>query len=111
MSQDGAVEAAFYSAFGARLRVLREARQMSQGGLAVELGVHRNTICRWEQGESAIDLWLLMRVADVLSIPHEQLLPARRLVWGESRYIRERDRARLAIQRERDPELQRKEIA
>jgi len=35
----------------ARARAIREAAGLSQGRIALELGVHRITVSRWENGE------------------------------------------------------------
>lgn len=51
---------------GAELRALRRALGLTQTCLAVELGTAKNTIARWERGESPIRESAL-RLARVLS--------------------------------------------
>lgn len=104
---DGEIESVFYREFGRKLAAKRKHRGFSQESLAAELGVHRNTVCRWERGESPIDLWVLLRLADLLSCQHLMLLPAREFTWGGPMVRRmqvERDPA-SRIQQERDPQI------
>lgn len=56
---------------------------MPQQTLAAEIGVHRNTLMRWEMGEGSLPLWMLLRICDVLCCQHLLLLPARTYTWGE----------------------------
>jgi DNA-binding XRE family transcriptional regulator len=104
--QAGTVERAFNEATGLSLLMHRKDQGFSQTALAVEIGVHRNTVMRWETGQAGIPLWHLMRIAYVLRISHLLLLPDRDLVWGIDleRTMSERDPVE-GIQQERDPQF------
>lgn len=92
-TQDGAIEATFYQRLGSQIESTRKHRGISQTELGSLLGVHRNTIMRWESGESPVDLWQMLRLADVLSCNHLMLLPPREFTWGGDlrKLLRERD--------------------
>ena len=108
--KDGEIEALFYQELGRKLELRRKAQGLTQQALAAELGVHRNEICRWEAGESAMPLWMLMRVADVLSCKPNFLVPSREYTWGIYReHLRERDPGKKSVAAERDPRLSREE--
>jgi transcriptional regulator with XRE-family HTH domain len=110
---DTVIEAAFYEHMGRFIEAKRIQRKMSQSVVAEMMGVHRNTIMRWESGDCRIDTWHLLRLADVLSINHLLLLPPRQYTWGRdlSRLFRERDERAMRIQEERDPKLTQREVA
>ena len=82
MSEDGAIEREFCCEQGRLLREKREHRRISQAQLGALVGVHRNTIWRWEDGDAGIPVWMLLRVADALSCNHLALMPAKRYTWG-----------------------------
>jgi transcriptional regulator with XRE-family HTH domain len=110
---DGMIEGNFYRRMGSLLEAKRKQRGVSQTDVGSAIGVHRNTIMRWESGESAIDMWQLLRLADVLSCNHLLLLPSREFTWGTDlvRLERERDPlGRKPLQLERDPELTIEEV-
>lgn len=67
-------EQQFYAQLGVLIRNKRQARHISQCSLAVAIGVHRNSIRRWEQGE-AVNTLELLRIAHALSCNHLVLLP------------------------------------
>ena len=75
-------ERAFNSAIGLIIESKRKERGISQQMLALSVGVHRNTLCRWESGERACPLWMLLRIADLLCCNHLVLLPRREYTWG-----------------------------
>ena len=104
--RDGELEAAFYQELGRKLELRRKAQGMTQQALAAKLGVHRNMVYRWEAGESAVPLWMLLRAADLLGCNHLFLMPSKEYTWGLYRdYLRERDPGKKAVQNERDPAL------
>jgi DNA-binding XRE family transcriptional regulator len=104
--RDGELEAAFYQELGRKLELRRHTQGMAQLTLAANLGVHRNTVMRWESGEMKCPLWMLLRAADLLGCNHLFLMPSRDYVWGLYRdYLRERDPGKKAVQKERDPAL------
>lgn len=75
-------ERAFDSEIGRIIESKRKERGISQQMLALSVGVHRNTLCRWESGERGCPLWMLLRIADVLCCNHLVLLPRREYTWG-----------------------------
>lgn len=62
---------------GQTLARLRAARGLSQEQLALQLGVSRSTVSRWESGAVALAVVDLVRVARVLDCPTAELVP-----WG-----------------------------
>lgn len=73
------------------LRVWRTRQQLTQGELAVRLGVHINTVNRWENGETAVPPFLPLaldtlerqsRAADSLQHEPDQASPQRRAEQG-----------------------------
>lgn len=63
---------------GERLRAARLRAVLTQGDLALALGVDRSTVAKWESGERAMTVVALTRVADVLGIPPAALLEEQR---------------------------------
>ena len=63
--------------FGERLATLRKERGMSQEDLAEKLQLTRQTISKWELGNSAPDLELLMQLAEVFDVSVDCLLGAK----------------------------------
>jgi transcriptional regulator with XRE-family HTH domain len=61
--------------FGARLRLLRHERQLSQEELAFRSGLHRTYVSSAERGERNVSLVNLERLAKALSIPLRDLIP------------------------------------
>ena len=103
---DIGIEAAFASALGANIEAKRKQRQIHQQALAADIGVHRNTLMRWESGESMPSPWELLRLADMLGCNYIHLLPSREHTWGRDLrpMMRERDPVRGA-QLERDARI------
>ncbi|ATY92715.1 putative phage regulatory protein [Pectobacterium atrosepticum SCRI1043] len=62
------------SAFAERLRLLREARNLSQVRLAELLGVDPRVYNRWEKGVSAPHLETVVNIADVLQVSMDELV-------------------------------------
>ena len=50
-----------------RIKKVREARGMTQGGFAEALGVDRALVSRWENGKKIPQLDTLIRISDVLN--------------------------------------------
>lgn len=63
-------------ALGQRLCEKRQARGLTQGQLAVRLGVTRQAISKWEHGQSQPDLDNLKQLAEVYSCSVDELLGA-----------------------------------
>ena len=72
------------AAFGTRLRDLREKANLSQPQLADILGVQRQTISSWEQGTTAPDVRLLLRLKQELQKEKQLVVDVSSLV-GEHR--------------------------
>ena len=62
------------SEFAERLRLLREARQLSQVRLAELVGVDPRAYNRWERGTIAPHLDTLVKIADVLQVSLDELV-------------------------------------
>lgn len=104
MDQTGPVEFNFNRELGQNVARARSRHKISACRLAADVGVHRNTVCRWEHGDTAIPLWYLARIADVLRINIVMLLPPAEHVWGPQLRpaLHERD-PKKDVQSERDP--------
>jgi len=63
-------------AIGDRVRRCRSAKGMTQERLAEALGVHAETVSRYETGAISASIALLYRLADVLGVQVEALLPS-----------------------------------
>ena len=72
------------SGFAERLRLLREARQLSQVRLAELVGVDPRAYNRWERGTIAPHLETLVKIADVLQVSLDELV-GRKAVSSETR--------------------------
>ena len=59
-----------------KLKQLRKNKGLSQEALAAELCVVRQTISKWEKGNSAPDADMLLKIAEVLQTPVSELLSA-----------------------------------
>lgn len=53
---------------GQRIRAARRARERNQKELSARLGIHRNSLVRYERGERGIDVELLVRIARELGV-------------------------------------------
>ncbi len=60
------------------IQILRKKRSLTQEGLAELVGVTRQTIAKWESGESAPDLALAGRLAGALDVTLDELVEAPR---------------------------------
>ena len=104
----------FYTELGRRLLKARKHEGISRATLGSEIGAHRNTVERWELGGGSMELWMVLRVCDVLHVNILAVLPPTDLTWGNDlgSVERERNRALLkSVQMERDPVLTLKELA
>ena len=110
MSDTITIESRFAQELGRNIGSKRQACQWRQQDLAVEIGVHRNTLMRWEDGLSECPMLMLLRICDTLGCNHLSILPGRDFTWGAYREAqRERDIKRR-IRYERDPALSEHEI-
>jgi transcriptional regulator with XRE-family HTH domain len=60
--------------FAQRLKLLREARQISQARLAELLGIDPRSYNRWERGGNVPHLETLIRIADILQVTLDELV-------------------------------------
>ncbi|GLS24604.1 helix-turn-helix domain-containing protein [Marinibactrum halimedae] len=60
--------------FAKRLKLLREARQLSQSRLAELLGIDPRSYNRWERGGNVPHVDTLIKVADVLQVTLDELV-------------------------------------
>ena len=60
------------------IQILRKKRSLTQEALAEQVGVTRQTIAKWESGESAPDLPLAGRLAGALDVTLDELVEAPR---------------------------------
>ena len=60
--------------FGENLKTLRKNKGITQEELAARLNVVRQTISKWEKGQSVPDSEMLVRLAEIFEVPVSQLL-------------------------------------
>ena len=60
--------------FGERLKELRKAAELTQASLAETLGVHLQTVSKWEQGESIPDVRCGKQLAILYNTTLDELL-------------------------------------
>ncbi|GGM27954.1 transcriptional regulator [Paraliobacillus quinghaiensis] len=60
--------------FGGNIQRLRKEKHLSQEKLATEMGVSRQSVSKWELGESTPDLERLQRLSKVLDVSIDELL-------------------------------------
>lgn len=98
-------EAEFSYEVGEKIRQKRIQRKMSQTTLAKIIGVHRNSIWRWEDGDVPVPLWYFLQICYALSMPHTMMLPATSV--RNTALLNQVEREVLPsfrdLQRERDP--------
>lgn len=82
----------FYAEIGRKIESKREQRGLTQTQVGDAVGVHRNSIYRWEAG-TEMSLFDFLRVCNALSMPHTMMLPGAELPPGIllRQLIRERD--------------------
>ena len=66
----------WYRDFGAKLRLLRENRGLTQGGLATSVGLTRTSLTNIEKGRQKVLLHTVMEIAAALSVDARELLPS-----------------------------------
>ena len=59
---------------GKRIRELREANSLSQVSLASKLGVSKQSISNWENGNILPSIDMLIRIAEIFSVSTDYLL-------------------------------------
>jgi transcriptional regulator with XRE-family HTH domain len=67
------LEAEFSVRLGMWLQQLRRNRKLSRRALGEAVGVHRNTVARFEHG-TPLHLWMFLRICEELEVPPEEVL-------------------------------------
>ena len=62
------------SVFAERLKLLRQARSMTQSRLAELLAVNPRAYSRWERGDNVPHLETLVKIADILQVTLDELV-------------------------------------
>lgn len=81
--------------FNERLMTLRKKRGLSQEELGFELGVSRQTVSKWESGQSYPDFQRLVLLADYFDISLDELV--RGLDVGDVRALNESEKQLSSI--------------
>lgn len=81
--------------FNERLMALRKKRGLSQEELGFELGVSRQTVSKWESGQSYPDFQRLVLLADYFDISLDELV--RGLDVGDVRALNESEKQLSSI--------------
>ena len=63
--------------FNENLKTLRKNKGITQEELAVRLNVVRQTVSKWEKGQSVPDAEMLVKLAEIFEVPVSQLLGTR----------------------------------
>lgn len=63
--------------FHENLKTLRKNKGITQEELAARLNVVRQTISKWEKGQSVPDAQMLVKLAEIFDVPVSQLLGSR----------------------------------
>ncbi len=64
-----------HEAFGLNLRMARRAAKIHQADLAKQLGLARTTLIAIEQGQRKIRPWDVVKAAEILGMPAQDLIP------------------------------------
>jgi transcriptional regulator with XRE-family HTH domain len=98
--QRGDYEQRFEAEIGHAIQRKREALGMDQAELGNRVGVHANTIWRWENGES-LSYWMFLRICDALGVQPGGMTPSHATYLGMAirRMERERDAEATADER------------
>lgn len=70
-------------AIGRRIKAAREAAGLGQAEMARKMGVSNTTAWRWEAGKTSVPTPQLRKIAQLLKVPMETLLPPVRLAEVE----------------------------
>ena len=63
--------------FGENLKTLRKNKGITQEELAARLNIVRQTVSKWEKGQSVPDAEMLVKLAEVFEVPVSHLLGSR----------------------------------
>lgn len=63
--------------FAENLKTLRKNKGITQEELAARLNIVRQTVSKWEKGQSVPDAEMLVKLADIFEVPVSQLLGSR----------------------------------
>ena len=61
---------------GENIQLFRKGKSITQEGLAEIIGVSRQTMAKWESGESAPDLEMAEKLSQALDVPLDELVKA-----------------------------------
>lgn len=72
---------------GERISLLRKEQKISQGQLAEALGISRQAVSKWENGQSSPDTLNLIRLAEALNTEVEYLATGRKPTYDEPQIV------------------------
>ena len=72
---------------GERISLLRKEQKISQGQLADTLGISRQAVSKWENGQSSPDTLNLIRLAEALNTEVEYLATGRKPTYDEPQIV------------------------
>ena len=72
---------------GERISLLRKEQKISQGQLAEALGISRQAVSKWENGQSSPDTLNLIRLAETLNTEVEYLATGRKPAYDEPQIV------------------------
>ena len=58
---------------GQRIKALRREKELTQGALALRLGLTQQAVAKWESGQSAPDYHMLVKLAEALAVEPDTL--------------------------------------
>ena len=91
---------------GLNLRQSRRKRRVQSGHLAAKLGIHRNTLSRWEHAEAEISLWDFLQYCAALDVSPTHLLPGWTMRAGMlAGQVERENQAKKSVKAQRDPLL------
>lgn len=111
----------FNREMGRMIIAMRKKKKVTQSSLAVRVGLHRNTLHRYEVGDFDMPVQVLARIASALDSHLLALVPDARYTWEEparrrptkgevlAELIEQRD-PKKGAQFERDPRLTKSEL-
>lgn len=65
--------------FSSQLKILRQAKNLSQEALAEQLFISRQAISKWENGDATPDLENLVKLAEIFKVSLDELVLGKRL--------------------------------
>lgn len=65
--------------FSSQLKILRQAKNLSQEALAEQLFISRQAISKWENGDATPDLENLVKLAEIFKVSLDQLVLGKKI--------------------------------